>query len=323
MNITNPERHHRLRALVAKVFTPRAVEALRPTVETLVDELLDRLPQRGRFDVIADIAFPLPARVIARLLGLESDDLVQLKRWSDDFSAIFSTDPSAVSAEQYQRTLKSTHELTEFFRAEFEKRRASPGDDLLSLLVHAEINGDRLSETELIANANLFLAAGHETTTHLIGNGLLALLRHPDQLRVLLDDPSLMANAIEEFLRYDATVQFMTREAGEDLTIGGRSIRTGETVYLMFAAANRDPARFPDPDRLDVRRKPDLHLAFGHGPHYCLGAALARMEADVAFTALLRRCSGLHLTGEPLEYQDNLELRGLKALPVAFDRLSS
>jgi cytochrome P450 len=317
MNITNPERHHRLRALVAKVFTPRAVDALRPSVEAMVDELLDQLPEQGRFDVIADLAFPLPARVIARLLGLETGELEQLKRWSDDFSAIFGTDPSAVTPEQYQRALQSTHELTTFFRAEFDRRRASPGDDLLSLLVHAEIDGDRLSETELIANANLLLAAGHETTTHLIGNGLLALLRHPDQLQLLLDDPSLIPGAIEEFLRYDGTVQFMYREAGEDLTIGDRSIRKGQLVYLMFAAANRDPARFPDPDRLDVRRRPDVHLAFGHGPHVCLGAALARMEAHVAFTALLRRCSELHLTGEPLEYQDNLELRGLKALPVA------
>ncbi|WP_216914833.1 MULTISPECIES: cytochrome P450 [unclassified Synechococcus] len=323
MNITDPERHHRLRGLVAKVFTPRAVDHLRPAVEALVDELLDRLPEQGPFDVIADFAFPLPARVIARLLGLETGDLDQLKRWSDDFSAIFGTDPSAVTPEQYQRALQSTHELTAFFGAEFEKRRATPGDDLLSLLVHAEIEGDRLSETELIANANLFLAAGHETTTHLIGNGLLALLRHPEQLQLLRDDPSLIPNAVEEFLRYDGTVQFMYREAGEDLTIGGRSIRKGQLVYLMFAAANRDPARFPDPDRLDVRRRFDVHLAFGHGPHYCLGAALARMEATIAFTALLRRCPELHLTGEPLEYQDNLELRGLKSLPVAFDQRSA
>lgn len=323
MNITNPERHHRLRALVAKVFTPRAVDALRPAVEELVDGLLDRLPDQGRIDVITDFAFPLPARVIARLLGLESDDLVQLKAWSDDFSTLFGTDPSAVTAEQYQRALRSTNELTEFFSAEFAKRRASPGDDLLSLLVQAEIDGDRLSETELIANANLFLAAGHETTTHLIGNGLLALLRHPDQLRLLLEEPSLIPNAVEEFLRYDGTVQFMNREAGEDLTIGGKSIRKGQLVYLMFAAANRDPARFPDPNRLDVRRKPEGHLAFGHGPHVCLGAALARMEAGVAFAALFRRFSGLRLTGEPLEYQGNLELRGLKSLPVAFDHRSA
>ncbi len=323
MNITDPERHHRLRALVAKVFTPRAVDALRPAVAAMVNELLDRLPEQGRFDVIADLAFPLPARVIARLLGLDTGELEQLKRWSDDFSAIFGTDPSAVTPEQYQRALQSTHELTTFFRAEFEKRRASPGDDLLSLLVHAEIDGDRLSETELIANANLLLAAGHETTTHLIGNGLLALLHHPDQLQLLLADPSLIPNAIEEFLRYDGTVQFMYREAGEELMIGERSIRKGQLVYLMFAAANRDPARFPDPDRLDVRRRLDVHLAFGHGPHVCLGAALARMEARVAFTALLRRCSGLQLTGEPLAYQDNLELRGLKGLPVVFERRSA
>ncbi len=323
MNITDPARHRRLRALVTKVFTPRAVDSLRPAVETLVDELLDRLPEQGRFDVIADLAFPLPARVIGRLLGIESADLRRLKRWSDDFSTLFGTDPSAVTPEQYRRALQSTHELTGFFSAEFEQRRATPGDDLLSLLVHAEIDGDRLSETELIANANLFLAAGHETTTHLIGNGLLALLRHPDQLQLLRDDPSLIPNAVEEFLRYDGTVQFMVREAGENLTIGGRSIRRGQLVYLMFAAANRDPARFPDPERLDVRRPFEAHLAFGHGPHYCLGAALARMEATVAFRSLLRRCSGLRLTGEPLAYQDNFELRGLKALPVVSDRGSA
>jgi cytochrome P450 len=316
MNLNDPPRHTRLRAALSKAFTPHAVEALRPFVEGIVNRLLDAVQHQGRMDVIADFAFPLPATVIAQMLGLPPGDLGRLRRWSDDFATVFGSDPSAVTAEQYARARQSTQGLTDYFRGLAADRKACPRDDLLTALVAAEDDG--LTEGEFVANANLLMGAGHETTTHLIGNGLLALLRHPDQLERLRADPSLIPGAVEEFLRYDGPVQFMYRVAGEDLAIGGKPVRRGQLVYVMFGAANHDPAKFPDPDRLDIGRAAEHHLAFGQGLHYCLGAPLARLEAQAAFAALLRRLPALRLDGEALQYQENFELRGLKRLPVAF-----
>lgn len=318
MNLTDPPRHTRLRRLAGRVFTPHAVEAMRPRIERLVDELLDRVLPRRRFDVIADFAFPMPATVIANLLGLPAEELPRLRRWSDDFATVFGSDPSAVTAEQYEQAGASARELTAYFQAALDERRAQPRDDLLSAFVRAAAEGEPVSDRELIANANVLLGAGHETTTHLIGNGLLALLRHPEQWRLLQNDAGLIPQAVEEFLRYDGPLQFMYRLAGEDLQIGGKSIKAGQLVYLMFGAANRDPRHFPDPDRFDITRRPTHHLAFGQGPHFCLGAPLARLEAQIAFTAILRRLPDLHLTPTELEYQESYELRGLKALPVEF-----
>lgn len=318
MNLTDPPRHTRLRHLAGKVFTPHAVDAMRPVIETLVNQLLDRVQAAGRLDVIADFAFPMPATVIASLLGLPTDDLQRLRRWSDDFATVFGSDPSAVTPEQYRQAGASASELTEYFQDALAQRRARPGTDLLTAFVRVQAEGEPVTERELIANANVLLGAGHETTTHLIGNGLLALLRHPDQLRMLQNNPALIPGAVEEFLRYDGPLQFMYRLAGEDFEFAGKQIRAGQLVYLMFGAANRDPAQFPDPERFDITRAPSHHLAFGQGLHYCLGAPLARLEAQIAFNVLLRRLPDLRLATESLEYQDSYELRGLKTLPVEF-----
>jgi cytochrome P450 len=318
MIFTDPPLHTRLRALVSQAFKPHVVEALRPHIRALVDGFLDRVIGRGQMDAVADLAFPLPATVIAGLLGVPPEDRDRLRAWSDDFILLLSADPSAIPSATYGRAARAAGELTAYFRTAVARRRAEPHDDLLSLLVHAEDQGDRLDDEELYATANLLMVAGHETTTNLIGNGLLALLRHPDQLRRLQEDPSLVPSAVEEMLRYDSPVQFVSRQAREDMEVGGRRIRGGQVVHLVLAATNRDPAHFPDPDRLDVGRRPDRHLAFGQGIHYCLGVPLARLEAAVAFEALLRRLPGLRLGGGEITYRDNFNFRGLRSLPVAF-----
>ncbi len=228
MNFTDPPRHARLRGLVNKAFTPRAVDALAPRIEALVHTLLDKVEARGGMDVIADLAFPLPATVIAAMLGLPAEDLHQLRLWSDDFTAIFGSDPAAVAPEDYAKACRGGQEIVDYFRRLVDERRVAPRDDLLTALAQAEADGARLTEAELYANANVLLIAGHETTTHLIGNGLLALFRHPEQMARLRADPSLIPSAVEEFLRYDAPIQFMYRLAGEDVTIADKTIRKGQ-----------------------------------------------------------------------------------------------
>lgn len=314
MNFIDPPRHSRVRGLVSKAFTPHAVEALRPRIATLIQRLLDAVQPRGTLDLIADFSFPLPAVVIGDLLGLPADDIHNLKAWSDDYSAVFASDASVIPAEVYRRSCGGADRMGDYFH----RMIASGRPGLLTALAQAEIDGAKLTDREVLANANLLLAAGHETTTHLIGNGLLALLRHPEQLARLRADPALLPTAVEELLRYDGPVQFMTRLALVDLEIGGQPIRQGQQVYLLFAAANRDPAHFPEPDRLDITRHPNHHLAFGQGPHYCLGAPLARLEAQLAFTALLERLPNVRLGNAPLEYQPNFGIRGLRALPLEF-----
>jgi cytochrome P450 len=318
MLYADPPRHTRLRGLVSKAFTPHAVEAMRPHVQALVDQFLDRVQGQGRMDVIADLAYPLPVTVIVEMLGVPVQDRDQLKKWSDDFVVYFSKHLGQVTPEEYRRSAQAVAAERAYFGAAAAERRRQPREDLLSALVQAEEAGDRLTEEELHANANLLLTAGHETTTNLIGNGTLALLRHSDQLEKLRSDPSLIPSAVEEFLRYDSPVQFTHRLAREDVSLGGKTIRKGQFVYLMLAAANRDPARFPDPGRLDVTRKDNHHLAFGQGPHFCLGAPLARLEAQIAFGTLLRRFLTLRLETDRLEYRETFNLHGLKALPVRF-----
>jgi pimeloyl-[acyl-carrier protein] synthase len=318
MVFTDPPQHTRLRALVSQTFKPHILEALRPHIQTLVDGFLDRVEKQRRMDVIADLAFPLPATVIAEVLGVPPEDLDQLKEWSDEFILVLSSDPTTIPAEVYGRCARAAQAMTDYFRGIVNQRRAEPRNDLLTLLELVEEQGDRLSESELFATANLVLVAGHETTTNLIGNGLLALLRHPEQLRKLREDPALVPHAVEELFRYDSPVQFVYRIAREDMQIAGKTIRRGQTVHLVLAAANRDPAHFPDPDRLDITRTPGRHLALGQGIHYCLGAPLARLEGQVAFETLLRRMPNLRLASGEVEHHANFNLRGLKALPVVF-----
>jgi cytochrome P450 len=318
MLFSDPPAHTRLRALANQAFTPRVVEGLRPHIQAVVDRALDAVQAAGRMEVIADLAYPLPVIVIGEMLSLPPGEREQFKRWSDDiiaFAARLGADQPGLAG----RALRSTRELTEYFRALVAELRRRPNDTLLSALVAAEERGDRLSEEELLANAVLLLMNGHETTTYMIGNALLALLRHPEQRRRLQGDPTLIAPAVEELLRYDGSVQMRGVTAAADLAVGGKQIAKGQSVLLLLGAANRDPAQFPEPDRLDLDRRETRHLDFGRGIHFCIGAALARAELQIAITSVLRRMPGLRLASETLEWQKVPPIfRGLKALPVTF-----
>ncbi|TMK16454.1 MAG: cytochrome P450 [Actinobacteria bacterium] len=300
MLFVDPPDHTRLRSLVNKAFTPRVVEQLRPRAQEIVDDLLDHAIERGEMDLIADLSYPLPVIVIAEMLGIPPEDRV--------------LPPDMIDVVE-----RSADAFTEYFERLIADRRARPGDDLLSALVAAEQAGDRLSPEELVSTCILILVAGHETTMNLIGNGMLALLRHPDELARLRADVSLVPSAVEELLRYDGTVQMTGRTAKEDVTVGGRRIEAGEISILLIGSANRDPERFADPERVDVTRKDIKHLAFGAGAHYCLGAPLARVEAQIAFTELLRRLPpSLCLATDQPEWRENIVLRGLKSLPLTW-----
>jgi len=316
MLFLDPPDHTRLRGIVNKAFTPRVVEGTRPRIQAIVDDLLDAVQEASRMDVIQDFAYPLPAIVIAEMLGVPPEDRDQFRLWSDDFGALIGR--SDLTLDGATRALRGVAAFMDYFRDIVARRRASPRDDLMQALIAAEDRGDALTEEELLANCVLLLAAGHGTTTHLIGNGLLALLRKPDQLRKLRDDPSSIAAAVTEVLRYDSPVQATGRVAAEALPIGARRVGVGEGVILCLGAANRDPEQFADPDRLDIGRRANRPIAFGHGIHFCLGAPLARIEAQMAFATLLRRVPGLRLETDVLEWEPSLSFRGLARLPVAF-----
>ncbi|HET9943680.1 MAG TPA: cytochrome P450, partial [Terriglobia bacterium] len=312
----DPPDHTRLRALVNKAFTPRAVNAMESRIQHLVEELLDAVQAQGRMEVIADLAYPLPVMVIAEMLGVPPEDRASFKRWSDEMSILLSGDIVGLSEDVLRKALGAREELVEYFRAIAEQRRQNPGSDLLSALLQAEEEGGRLTEDELYSTVVLLLVAGNETTTNLLGNGLLALLRHPDQMRLVWNDPTLIPGAVEEMLRYDSPVQLTTRMAKVEMEIHGTPIPRGEWLYLVMGAANRDPEQFPDPDRFDVSRTDNRHIAFGAGAHFCLGAPLARLEAQITLRSLARRCPNLQLGSEIPEYRNNFNLRGLKALSV-------
>lgn len=315
MLLLNPPDHTRLRTLVTKAFTPRVVENMRPRIQELVDELLNHVQAAGRMDAIADLAYPLPVIVVAGMLGVPVEDRDKFKVWTRDLARTL--DP-IVSPEVLDAGDVATLAFIDYFKTLVDKRRKDPQDDVLSALIAAEEQGDRLSEDELLATAVLLLGAGHETTMNLIGNGLLALFRNPEQLAQLKDDPTLIQSAVEEFLRYDGPVQMTARTALEPIEIGGKIIEKGQQAIIVLAAANRDPEHFADPDRLDITRRDNPHIAFSHGIHYCVGAPLARTEAQIVFNSLLRRMPNLRLQTEELEWRETVTLRGLKALPVTF-----
>lgn len=319
MNFMDHPDHTRLRGLVSKAFTPRVVNEMEGHIRSIIDRLLDRVAGRGRMDAIQDLAYPLPVTVIAEMLGIPTEDLDRFKRWSDEISAGLSGDVAALPDAVLRSVLEARNELAEYFRAAVVRRRQAPGRDLLTALVQAEDDGGKLTEDELLSTAVLLLVAGNETTTNLIGNGLLAFLRHLDQMRRVWDDPSLVPSAVEEMLRFEGPVQFATRLAKVDLDMNGVAIRQGQAVYLVLAAANRDPGQFPDPDRFDVGRTENRHVAFGAGPHFCLGAPLARLEAQLTLHALRQRFpNGLRLGAENPEFRNNFNLRGLTALEVIY-----
>jgi cytochrome P450 len=310
-------KHTRLRRLVSQAFTPRRIELLRVAIQAIVDDLLDGRRAGDRFDVIGDLAFPLPTRVIATMLGVPLDGVDQLKRWNDDAveflgNARTTSDPFELA----QRTGASSTANRAFFRDLVQQHRAAPSDDLICAMIAIETEGERLSEDELLSTCSLLFAAGHETTTNLIGNGLLALFRNPDQLQLLIQEPELGPVAVEELLRFDSPVQFTYRVAIDDVVVGGETIPAGQLATLLLGAANRDPLAFPDPDRLDLRRRPRHYLSFGTGAHTCLGAFLARMETEIALRTLLGRFPGLTFGDEPLRWHSNPIFHGVEHLPV-------
>ncbi len=308
------EAHGRMRGLAAHAFTPRRVAVLREHIEEITSRLLDAAAQRGSMDVVADLGAPLPAIVTAEMLGVPSEDHAQLKNWSADFAEVlgnFQHNPDHAA-----RMLRTTNAMSEYFRDRIREQRRQPREGLINALLTAEIDGDRLSEEEIVANCIITMVGGQETTTNLIGNGVLALLRHPDQLARLRADLSLVPSAVEELLRFEPPTQHTARLAPEDLTMGGRLLKKRQAVIAVIGAANRDPERFADPDRLDVGRADNRHLAFGWGPHFCFGAPLARIEGQTAFAMLLARFSHIELEPGPLVWRQNLALRGLERLPV-------
>ncbi len=303
--------HTRVRKLVNKAFTPRRIAALRPRIEAIVDELL--APARSGMDVIDTLAAPLPAIVIAELLGVPPEDHRQFKAWAAEIVAGIGR---PTLAGRPDTTAPALQALFAYLSDIIAARRVEPRDDLISAMVQAQEENDALSDAELLATSNLLLIAGHETTTNLIGNGLLALLREPDQLARLRADLSLLPTAIEELLRYDGPVQATLRVAREDLVLDGQAIEAGSLLLVGIGAANHDPDVFAAPDQLDIGRDPNPHLAFGFGAHFCLGAPLARLEGEIAFRALLERFPNLALATEAPEYCPNPVLRGLVSLPV-------
>ncbi|MBI3784863.1 MAG: cytochrome P450 [Deltaproteobacteria bacterium] len=313
----DPPDHTRLRRLVVKAFTPRLVEGLRPRIQAIVDELLQEMEGQGEVDLVQALAYPLPVIVICEMLGVPSEDRAQLKKWSDDMAALLDPLQASGGMEYLERVYV---DLAAYFRNIFTQRRAQPRDDLISSLVAVEDQGEHLSEAELLSLCAVILGAGHETTTNLIGNAVVALLRHPAERRRLQDNPDCIGSAVEEFLRYDSPVQLTDRVALEDCEIGGQRIRKGVMVGMLLGAANRDPERFADPDRLDLTRQDNDHLAFGHGVHFCLGASLARIETQVAIASLLRRFPELSADPTALTYRRSMVLRGVVSLPVKLQR---
>ena len=310
--------HTRLRGLASMAFTPARVEALRAHIREILDELLTPLLRQGHMDVINDLAAPLPAIVTSEMLGVPTSDCDQLKAWSADFAEVlgnFQHNPDRAA-----RTLKCVEEMTAYFREAIRKTKAAPREGLINSFLTAEIDGDRLTEEEIIANCIVTMVGGQETTTNLIGNGILSLLRNPDQMQKLREDISLVPSAVEELLRYESPSQQTARICPADTELGGHVIKKGRAVIAVMAAGNRDPERFADPDSLDITRTDNRHLAFGWASHFCFGAALARIEGQLTFEAIARRTTNIALaTDQSLTWRTNLGLRGLTALHVTFD----
>jgi cytochrome P450 len=308
------DEHTRLRRLVQSAFTPKAVAALRPRVEAIVDELLTDLAERDAVDLIADFAFPVPVIVIAEMLGVPPEDRELFRTQIPKLTPLLEM---GTPPEVFATAGEAAMTFAMYFQPLFEERQAAPRDDLISALVNAEVDGERIDPLDLLVTCVLLLGAGHETTMNLIGNGVLALLRHPEQLAMLrddVDDEALPRSAVEELLRYDSPVQLTVRRAAEGAVLDGTEVAPAEEVLVLLGAANRDPDRFDDPNRLDLRRG-DAHVAFGYGAHHCLGSALARLEGEVAIPALVRRFPGLALDREPV-HRRTRTLRGVEALHV-------
>lgn len=313
--------HSRLRNLCAAAFTPRRVEELRTVIQSVADELIDKVVAKGQMDLLADFADPLPAIVTAKLLGVPAEDHKQLGAWVIDAAEVlgnFQHHPDRVTA-----IVQSLENLKNYVAARMAEQRASPNDGLISSLMSAEVDGQRLSDDEVIANTIITMIGGRETTTNLIASGFLTLLRDPESLEQLRDHPEIVGTAVEELLRFESPVQHTVRIAPEDMQLGGKTIKKGSRIVAVLAAANRDPNRFSDPDRLTLTRSENRHLAFGWAAHYCFGAPLARMEGQIGFKTLLRRLANPALMKTRLEWRENAGLRGLARLNISFDPKSA
>ncbi len=312
----DPPDHTRLRSLLQKSFTPTHLARSRDRIQATVDGLLDIVADRGEMDFIRDLAFPLPATVIAILLGAPVEDIEVIKDWSDRLAAYLGG--SVAGNDNFGEAREGVSRLAGYFHSLLQERQTKSRDDLMSLMLRAEHEGERLSHEEVVANCVLLLFAGHETTTNLLGNGLFHLLRHPEQVALLRQDPALTPNAVEEFLRYDGPVPATIKVATEDIEWYGQQIRRGEMVLPLISSANRDPRQFRDPEALDVRRTLNRNLAFAYGIHFCLGAPLARLEAQLTFDTVLRRLPNITLKSAEARWKPMIFLRGLESLPVTW-----
>ncbi|HEY0606381.1 MAG TPA: cytochrome P450 [Herpetosiphonaceae bacterium] len=316
----NGEEHLRLRRLLNKAFTPRVVEAMRPRVQRLTNELIDAFFVAGEVDLMSQFAHQLPALVIGQLLGVPREDRSRFVDWSDHIATFFSSPKATI--EQGRAANDALVAMREYFRPIVAERRQHPGDDLISHMIAVEEQGEMFSEDQLLSQCTLFLFAGHETTQNLIGNGMMALIEHPDQLELLRNNPDLLQSALDEIVRYDCPVQLIPRLAAEDVELWGQQIKQGQALHLMLGAANRDAEQFPDPDRFDITRSYKRPATFGFGAHFCIGMPLAMLEIETALTTLIRRLPNLRLAGEA-ERSPNVTLRGFRRLPLAFDTVQS
>ncbi|QGG93649.1 cytochrome P450 [Actinomarinicola tropica] len=311
----DPPDHDRLRRLVSKAFTPRSIEALRPRVQVLVDRALDRVEPDGHIDLVGDLAFPLPFQVISEMLGMPEADMLQVRDWSNQM--VKTLDP-VISDDEIRASMAASLAMQDYLGGVISWKRENPADDMLTALIHAEEDGDRLTTTELMSQVALLFIAGHETTVNLIGNGTRALLRHRDQWDALVAEPALIMHGIDELLRFDPPVQISRRIALADMEIDGRRIEAGTFMATVLASANRDPAKWgPTADRLDLNRADaGQHLSFGSGVHYCLGSSLAKLEGQVAIGTFVRRFPHATLDDVPARWNGRINLRGLDALPI-------
>jgi cytochrome P450 len=314
----DPPHHTRLRALVSKAFTPRRVESMRERIRAIVNEALDGLASPGHLDVVSDLAYPLPVIVISDMLGVPREDHGKIKDWT---AKLLPSLGPALSIAALRQVNDALSDFREYIRGLCELRRASPRDDMLSALIAAQEQGDRLNDNELFATFILLALAGHASSVQALSNTILSLIRNPDQLALLRSRPDYMAAAVEESLRYESPLQILYRTTLEPVRIGGTTIGPNQMVFLSMPAANRDPDRFPDPDRFDICRQDNRHLSFGYGVHYCAGAALGRLEIQIAIEVILQRMANLRLADQPLQRESSLLLRGLTSLPVDFDPL--